>query len=74
MTSLRPMPSRRRAVEFGAASLALLAAAWVWALAINGEWDAQSDLAVRAYYAFLAVGVAVAGAAVVSRREADRHG
>jgi hypothetical protein len=58
------------AFKLGAVAVAGIAATWIWALAIDGEWEKQSQLAADVAYASLLATAATAVAALVAAARA----
>jgi hypothetical protein len=57
---------RKLPIWLGAAAVAGVAATWIWALAIDGEWDAQSQSVAVIAYALLVMTAGLALAALVA--------
>jgi hypothetical protein len=58
--------SRKLTIGLGAVALADIAATWIWALAIDGEWGEQSQFAADVAYACSGLSAVLALAALVA--------
>ena len=57
---------RKLPIWLGTAAVAGIATTWIWALAIDGEWDAQSQFVADLAYGSVVVTVGLALAALVA--------
>jgi hypothetical protein len=58
--------SRKLTIGLGAVALADIAATWIWALAIDGEWGKQSQFATDVAYAGSGISAVLALAALLA--------